>query len=231
VLKFIIGITLMLYALNNNGQKILATRGAVGHCPTCSETLTPKCGRIMVHHWAHPGEDCDPWHEHETDWHRYWKSLVPAECVEVTVEKNGERHRADIVTRKGKVVELQHSSISVDSIEDREGFYNKMIWLFDVSACRPEPQYYDSIDSGEKREIITREIRLRIRSKDDHHTFRWCHPRKSIAYAKTPVYLDVGRDEIFRLKKMYIEKRCGGWGDLKPKTVFENWLKKECRSE
>lgn len=182
----------------------------------------------MAHHWAHPGKDCDPWHEHETDWHRYWKSLVPADCVEVTIEKNGKRHRADIVTRSGTVIELQHSSISVEDIEEREGFYGKMVWLFDVSNCRPEPQYQWSVITGEKCETITKELRLRIRPKDDHHTFRWCHPRKSIAYTKTPVYLDVGRDEIFRLKKMYSEKRCGGWGILKSKSVFEDWLRKQC---
>lgn len=219
----------MLYALNKNGRKILAKRDAEGRCPTCKEKLIAKCGRIMAHHWAHPGEDCDPWHEHETDWHRYWKSLVPADCVEVTIEKNGKRHRADIVTTKGIVIELQHSSISVDSIEARENFYDKMIWLFDVSECCPEPKYFD-FGSGELVLTNPKQFRLRIRPKGDHHTFRWCHPRKSIAFTNAPVYLDVGRNEIFRLDKMNLEKRCWGWGDLKPKIIFEDWLKKKCSS-
>jgi hypothetical protein len=220
----------MLYALNKNNRKILAKRGAEGRCPTCKEKLIAKCGRIMAHHWAHPGEDCDPWHEHETDWHRYWKSLVPADCVEVTIEKNGKQHRADIVTRKGTVVELQHSSISVDSIEAREDFYGKMIWLFDVRECCPKPKYIDT-PFGDTFLTNKKDIRLRLKPKDNIHTFRWCHPRKSIAYAKTNVYLDVGRDEIFGLQKMYIEKRCGGWGFLKPKSVFEDWLKMQCAAK
>ncbi|MEY2466184.1 MAG: competence protein CoiA, partial [Verrucomicrobiota bacterium] len=192
------------------------------------EKLMPKCGHIIVHHWAHPGEDCDPWREHETDWHRYWKSLVPSNCTEVTIERNGAIHRADIVTKKGIVIELQHSSISVDSIQDREAFYGHMMWLFDLRECRPEPKYEEMNDR--KYLINAKEIRLRLRPKDNHHTFRWCHARKSIAYAKAKVYFDVGGNEIFGLRKMYIEKRCGGWGLLKSKEIFESWLKKQCIS-
>jgi hypothetical protein len=221
----------MLYALNKNNRKILAKRGAEGRCPTCKEKLIAKCGRIMAHHWAHPGEDCDPWHEHETDWHRYWKSLVPADCVEVTIEKNGKQHRADIITRKGIVIELQHSSISVDDIEEREKFYGEdMIWLFDVSECRPEPRYID-FGFGDKCLANAKEIRLRIQPKNDYHTFRWCHPRKSIAYAKANRYLEVGRDEILRLDKMYILKKCFEKGLLKPKSTFEDWLKRQCAAK
>jgi competence protein CoiA len=216
----------MLDAINTNGRKVSARRGVIGFCPTCNEKLIPKCGRIMKHHWAHPGKDCDPWHEPETNWHLYWKKRVPKDCREVTIEKDGEKHRADIVTRNGTVIELQHSSISVDEIEKREKFYGKIIWLFDVRECCPKPKYSDN---GVEPIIENKkEIRLRIRAKDDIHTFRWCHPRKSIAYAKANVYLDVGRNEIFGLKKMYLGKRCGGWGLLKPKSFFVDWLKKQC---
>ena len=148
----------------------------------------------------------------------------------MTIEKNGKQHRADIVTRKGTVVELQHSSISVDSIEARESFYGKMIWLFDVSECRPEPRYID-FGFGDKCLANAKEIRLRIQPKNDYHTFRWCHPRKSIAYAKASCYLDVGRGEMLRLDKMYVQKKCFGKGLLKPKSSFEDWLKKECAAK
>jgi hypothetical protein len=77
--------------------------------------------------------DCDEWYEPETDWHRFWKSLVPKEWCEQVIKKNGEIHRADILTPDGLVIELQHSSISPDEIEDREEFYENMVWLFD---CR-----------------------------------------------------------------------------------------------
>ena len=221
----------MLYALDKNGLKILAERGVEGRCPTCKEKLIAKCGRIMAHHWAHPGEDCDPWHEPETDWHRYWKSLVPSECVEFTFEKNGKQHRADIITREGKVIELQHSSIIVDDIEEREKFYGEdMIWLFDARECCAEPQYHDTGFGGK---ILTNpnEFRLRLQPKNNYHLFRWYHPRKSIAYAKAKRYLDVGRDQILRLDEMSVQKKCFGKGLLKPKSTFEDWLKKQCAAQ
>jgi hypothetical protein len=40
--------------------------------------------------------------------------------------------------------------------------------------------------------------------------------------------LDVGRGEVFRLMKMGTTTPCGGWGRLKPKAVFEHWLKTAC---
>ena len=194
----------------------------------CGEELIPKCGRIVTHHWAHKGKDCDPWREAETEWHRYWKSLVPASCVEVTIEKNGERHRADIVTPKGTVVELQHSTLGVDKIEQREKFYGRMIWLFDVREARPDPKYDPRWYSG-KIPINLVAIRLRLRKNEKgYHTFRWYHPRKSIAYASAETYLDVGRNEVFRVRKMGKNTPCGGWGDLRPVDVFVAWLQKTC---
>ena len=216
----------MLFAVDQDGQKIPATPKAEGWCSMCEEKLIPKCGRIVTHHWAHRGEDCDPWREPETEWHRYWKSLVPPEYSEVTIPKNGILHRADIVTRNGVVIELQHSPLGVDEIEDREAFYGQMIWLFDVRDCRPQSvlgsdgEYYDLPDHA-------KQIRLRLRPKEGYHTFRWTHPRKSIAYAQSPKHLDVGSGEVFELKKMSKETPCGGWGYLKPLAAFEGWLKSQ----
>jgi competence protein CoiA len=194
----------------------------------CGERLIAKCGRIVTHHWAHKGKDCDPWREPETEWHRYWKSLVPASCVEVTIQKNGEKHRADIVTPKGTVVELQRSTLGVDKIEQREEFYGRMIWLFDVREARPAARYHPEWYSGQ---IPTNEtaIRLRLRKKEKgYHTFRWHHSRKSVAHTGAETYLDVGRGEVFRLMKMAKTTPCGGWGYLKPADVFVAWLQRTC---
>lgn len=93
--------------------------------------MMAKCGEIMVHHWAHQAEiDCDPWFEHETEWHRAWKALVPTERTEVPMGP----HRADIVAAKGWVCELQHSSISPEEIAEREAFYKRMAWVLDASV-------------------------------------------------------------------------------------------------
>lgn len=213
----------MLFAFDRDGQKIPATSRAEGWCSMCNEKLIPKCGRIVTHHWAHRGEDCDLWREPETEWHRYWKRLVPPEYSEVTIERNGARHRADIVTKSGIVIELQHSPLAVGEIAEREAFYGKMIWLFDVRACRPTHDV-----NGTLLPSHAKEIRLRLRQKDSYHTFRWVYPRKSIAYTQSLTYLDVGSDEIFRLRKMSKETPCGGWGNLESRGVFENWLRRQC---
>lgn len=205
-----------------------AKRGVAAWCPICGEKLIPKCGRIVTHHWSHRGEDCDSWREPETEWHRYWKGLVPEDCAEVTIEKNGQKHRADIVTPDGVVIELQHSSLGVEMIERREAFYERMIWLFDVRDCCPAPRYLPEYFNGEEP-VNWSSIRLRLRRhKKGYHTFRWLHPRKSIAYTTAEAYLDVGQEHIFRLKKMWTEPPCGGWGLLKPKSLFEQWLLKKC---
>ncbi len=83
----------MQYALNRKGERIQPKKGARARCPACGEKVLAKCGKIMVHHWAHEaGADCDCWFEPETEWHRSWKAAFPKEWTEVPL---GE-HRADV---------------------------------------------------------------------------------------------------------------------------------------
>jgi hypothetical protein len=216
----------MLFAVDQDERKISATPKTEGWCSMCKEKLIPKCGRIVTHHWAHRGEDCDSWREPETEWHRYWKRLVPPECSEVTIEKDGVRHRADIRTKSGLVIELQHSPLGLDEIAAREAFYDEMIWLFDVRICRPT-----HTEDGIPYPDYAKQIRLRLRPKegrDGFYTFRWVHPRRSIAYAQSPTYLDIGSDEIFKLEWMSKETPCGGKGIVKPREAFESWLRRQC---
>jgi hypothetical protein len=42
----------------------------------------------------------------------------------------------------------------------------------------------------------------------------WAHPRKSIAFAKRKVYLDLGKGWLFHLIKMYPDPPCAGIGEL-----------------
>lgn len=114
--------------------------------------------------------------------------------IEVPIEMNGSRHRADAVMKNGLVVELQCSGISIDEIAKREAFYKEMIWVFDARQAYAE-------------------ARLLLVDRGRYYTFRWKQPRKSIAYAEKPVRLDLGGGEIFRLKKMHHEAPCGGWGN------------------
>ncbi len=183
-----------------DGTRALAARGRSGQCPQCHALMIPKCGRLVVHHWAHEATNCDPWWEPETAWHRQWKTLFPASQVEVSRAQ----HRADIVRANGCVVELQHSPISVDEIAARERAYGSMLWLFDGRDLQPH--------------------RLLLRPQPTHTTFRWKHPRKHYAACRAPVYIDLG-DQIFRLQRLHLTAPpYGGWGTLQPRYRFIAWL-------
>ncbi len=185
----------MLYALDDKGKKIRATPEAQAICPECLAPVIAKCGVINIWHWAHRRRaNCDIWGEHETKWHLDWKSRFPAECVEVLIERDGSRHRADIYTPRGLVIELQHSALSPEEIAEREAFYRNMLWVFDVS----EP--YD-------------EDRLDFRNKGQYHTFRWKMPRKHISCVRQgTAHLDTGDGRLFKMMAIHIESPCGGWG-------------------
>lgn len=115
------------------GARLAAQKGLQAICPMCAGPLLAKCGKIMIHHWAHKASPCtDTWKENESVWHREWKSNFPIEWREkVIIDQNtGERHRADIfVPNKDLCIEFQHSHISVENIESREKFYKKLIWV------------------------------------------------------------------------------------------------------
>ena len=107
-------------------------------CPVCKNEVISKCGEIITWHWAHKANDCDLWHENESDWHIGWKSRFPEECREVVIGK----HRADVKTSKC-VVELQSSSISSEEIREREIFYGDMIWLINAREFWDNLHIYD----------------------------------------------------------------------------------------
>lgn len=123
----------MLYALDNSKtEKILAEKGLKGFCSFCGNELIAKCGKLRINHWAHkPKEEehCDTWRENESEWHLDWKLKFPKKNCEVTLEYNSEKHRADIFTDKGMVIEIQRSLISPEDIIKRENFYKQMVWI------------------------------------------------------------------------------------------------------
>jgi hypothetical protein len=113
-------------------------------------------------------------------------------------------HRADIFTDDGWVVELQHSSLSVDEIAEREKFYgSKMVWLWDCiepfRAGRLALRYEEGLD----------------RSGMPRAWFRWKQPRKTLAACRRPVFLDIG-GEVLGLESMETDevRRTTGWVSL-----------------
>jgi hypothetical protein len=185
----------MLYGLNGNGVKVEAEPGESAACPGCHGRLIAKCGEIKIWHWAHESLEnslCE-W-EPESEWHRDWKRLVIPTACEVRMNN----HRADIVGNQGRVIELQHSSIDVNQIMDREEAYGfRMIWLFDC---------YEAYD-GE---------RLSITARDHYYSFRWKWARQHIGWAARPVFLDLGTGDIFWVRKFTVndQGKCYGWGQM-----------------
>lgn len=123
-----------MLAESKDGERILATPNAMGICPFCKSEVIPKCGEIITWHWAHKSlKQCDAWGEPESEWHYGWKKAAGLENTEITIEKNGKKHRADIIIR-GKVIELQHSPIPTKMVREREEFYGNMMWIVDGST-------------------------------------------------------------------------------------------------
>lgn len=235
----------MLIALQNGSRVFPTTTGQRAECPECGTEVRSKCGSINVWHWAHVSlVDCDLWGEPESEWHLNWKSGLPPDWIEVPLSENGEKHRADIRLPNGVVIELQHSSISVEEISIRERFYNKMVWIFDVTdaanaVVRVNYSYnYDKSDffSGESSEgILTPNIddvnvyktyRFHLYNRhgteSTYRTFRWRHAKKHIAYTTRPVFLDLGNNQILHLKEMCVEAPVRGYGYLHPREKLVN---------
>lgn len=179
----------MLYARRpNSNVRITASPSSWAICPACDEIVVAKCGEINIWHWAHQAEsDCDPWSEGETAWHLGWKRRANPDQCEVIIG----RHRADIVGRKGIVIELQHSSLSPPEVREREAFYGDVIWIVDASEFH--------------KNFI-------IRSRDGYYSFRWKYPRKWMWSINQILCLDFGHDELFLVCKICHDTPCGGWG-------------------
>lgn len=174
----------MKYALNPEGTRVEATPRAHGTCPGCSADLIAKCGHLVAHHWAHrAGPDCDSWWESEGPWHRAWKAHAPPERQEVTIDRNGVRHRADLVLSDGTVVELQHSQISIDDVRAREAHYGRMIWIVDASDAFAKGRITDECDVTEAGDTQV----------------RWVSPKRWWTECRSPVYLDLGSDRVLHV--------------------------------
>lgn len=123
----------MKYALVNN-VRAEATKGTWGLCEQCGRVLVAKCGEKKIRHWAHKNEvQCDLWWENESEWHRRWKDHFPEDWQEYSFvdDSTGERHRADVRTKDGLVLEFQRSFIDMGERIEREQFYRNMLWVVD----------------------------------------------------------------------------------------------------
>lgn len=127
------------------GSRRTAEPDLAGVCPSCGSAMTPKCGRQRIWHWAHRGvRHCDHWWEPETEWHIAWKNRFPTEWQEIIRwADNGEKHIADVTAPGGRVVEFQHSPLSVDERGARETFYKSMVWVVDGLARKRDRKSFE----------------------------------------------------------------------------------------
>jgi competence protein CoiA len=146
-----------------NGEKVEATKGARGLCPSCGSELIARCGEVKINHWAHRGNrNCDPWWENETDWHRSWKGNFPKDWQEVTqYDESGEKHIADVKTDSGWVLEFQHSHLKPEERLSRNSFYPKLVWVVDgMRRQRDKPKFQRILEEYNNRSVDPRFIRI-----------------------------------------------------------------------
>lgn len=136
----------MKYAIVNN-EKVEATKGAKGVCPSCGFDLIAKCGELKINHWSHKGNrNCDLWWENETEWHRSWKGNFPKEWQEVVhFDKSGEKHIADVKTQNGWILEFQHSFINPEERQSRDSFYHQLVWVVDGTRRKTDAKQFQKM--------------------------------------------------------------------------------------
>ena len=229
----------VMYAETASGRAE-AAKGLQGTCPSCAAPVRPKCGSIVVHHWAHHARgECDPWSEPEGEWHRGWKLAVPPERREVVMGP----HRADVVTASGGVVELQHSGISPEVIAEREAFYGeRMAWIFDATEAfgsgrlamlapergrPPDEAARDRRDRRDRRDMCPLAAGFGGPRPVDlpPERFCWKFARKAVGTCKRTVLLDLGDGTLMRVIQFERDGPVTGYGTSITRESVEGWLR------
>ena len=154
-------------------ERIEATKGAKGICPSCGSDLVAKCGEIYIHHWAHKKKCDDHWWENETEWHRNWKNQFPAEWQEVIhQDKSGEKHIADVKTSEDWVIEFQHSAIDKEERLSRDNFYNKLIWIVDGMRRKTDLRQFKSL-LNKANDVFYKPLLLIVSPEECRLTKEW----------------------------------------------------------
>jgi len=173
-------------------KRIEATPKAIGLCPGCFRQVRAKCGPTMPWHWSHIDlGECGKYWEPMTVWHVEWQNEVPEECREVYMRP----HRADILTKDGCVVEIQHSPISAFNIIKREIHYGeRMVWIFDMR---------EKYALGKMSMYPVRSVSKILR--DQGSVLLQLVPRcaRSLEICQRRVFFDMGEDKLFWVKKFH----------------------------
>lgn len=185
------------------------------YCPSCGKPLVIRKGEIRRHHFAHMASDncTDSWSGSYdmTDWHFDWQSKYPKDNQEVLCALGSVNHRADVMIDR-TVVEFQHSSMSTETFNNRNSFYDglgyKVIWLFDLT---------DDYANGQ----------LRYHTDDNEIAFEWVRPKKTfdlfddIQYGTVDLFFQISDDQIVKINRIDIEKGFKEFSALKIYTENE----------
>lgn len=205
----------MRYA-NLDGNRVEPDKSHSGAtCPACQSEVLAVCGSIKTWHWRHKSlDDCDSFSEGLTDWHIALQDWFPKEQQEICIG----RHRADVVTSSGVVIEMQHSSISIDEVRKRHEFYtgedHRLIWV---------------LDGGE----FWRNFKIKKNEKG-YYTFRWSYTRETWLEAYLQLnseifihYREKGKDLLFKINRIHDNRGsgpCGGSGKVWTKYHFVKYF-------
>lgn len=139
----------MLYAIDENGDKIPPQKNTQARCPCCDSLVNAKMGLINIHHWAHIATEINCNHKPMSEWHYEWQSLFPKKNVEIYVNK---QRRADVLTDDGISIEFQSSPISIEEIYSRNSLSNNMIiWVHNFMKQYDNKQFVNiKLVSGKK---------------------------------------------------------------------------------
>ena len=208
----------MIIALDKNNNRIHideTERKNDYYCPSCGKPLIIRKGEIRRHHFAHMASDncTDSWSGSYdmTDWHFDWQSKYPKNNQEVLCTLGSINHRADVMIDR-TVVEFQHSSMSTETFNNRNSFYDglgyKVIWLFDLK---------DDYTNGQ----------LSFRTENNEIAFEWVRPKKTfdlfddIQYGTVDLFFQISDEQIVRVNRIDIEKGFKEFNALKIYTEKE----------
>ena len=148
----------MQFAIDKNNERVNikdAITDEEYYCPCCKSLLVQKKGTFMIWHFAHKSlNNCISYYDNKGEWHRKMQELFSENNREIFECFGSYKHIYDILTDKERIIEFQHSHISLDDFKKRTKDYvfrglmheaPRPIWVFDYTErdFSISPQKYD----------------------------------------------------------------------------------------
>ena len=148
---------------------------------------------LSIWHWAHPkSKVCDRWWEHGDGMASVVEEPISRRVArDWTYWQSGERHRADVKTESGLVLEFQHSPLSEAERVSREDVYPRLVWVVHANRRRDQKKFFASFPG---RYVSHRDCRPLPSSEMTALSAR-------LGESRAPVYFDF--DETERVWRLY----------------------------